>query len=145
MKTAKVHLHRYSQNKTQTLGIVTVLIDGQPKYACISLERGWRNNQNNISCVPKGEYGLKLEYSPRFKKMLWELKGVPNRTEAKFHSANYWNELNGCIALGIKSADINADNFLDVIKSRFAMGLFHESLEGLKEAKLIITTEKGLH
>ncbi len=144
MKKPIVTIHRYIQDENQSSGVVTVFIDGQPVYSGVSLERGWRNNESNVSCVPAGEYPLKLEYSPRFKKDLWELKEVPNRSEAKFHSANYWNQLNGCIALGLKYADINADNYADVVKSVIAMSLFHEVLRGFKEATLIITTEKGL-
>ncbi len=93
MKTATVHLHRYWQDNNQTSGIVTVFVDNKPVFSAVSLERGWRNNESNVSCVPAGEYPLILEYSPRFKKELWELKNVPNRSEAKFHSANYWNQL----------------------------------------------------
>ncbi len=144
MKTATVHLHRHWQDKNQTSGTVTILIDDKPVFSAVSLERGWRNNKRNESCVPAGEYPLKLEYSPRFKKDLWELKKVPDRAEAKFHAANYWKQLEGCIALGLRYADINADNYADVVKSKIAMGLFHEALKGYREAKLVITTEGGI-
>ncbi len=144
MKTAIVKLHRHNQDEKQTLGTVTVLVDGNPVFSAVSLERGWQNNKRNVSCVPAGQYPLVLEYSPRFERELWELKEVPNRSEAKFHAANYWEQLNGCIALGVKSKDINNDNYLDVIKSRCAIASFHEALKGFTEATLIITVEKGL-
>lgn len=112
--------------------------DGRIEYIGKSLERGWRNNQNNISCVPEGTYTLKLEYSPRFRKDLWELYGVPNRSECKFHAANYWKQLNGCIALGNKHIDINGDGDPDVTSSRVTMNRFHEVMFGNNIATITI-------
>ena len=111
---------------------------GNIEYIGASLERGWRNNEKNISCIPEGTYPLKLEYSPKFKKDLWELYDVPNRSEIKFHVANYWKELNGCIALGNKHKDINNDGDPDVTSSRLTMKKFHEVMNGLSQAKVII-------
>jgi len=108
------------------------------EYIGVSLERGWRNNEKNISCVPEGKYDLKLEWSPRFKKDLWELYGVPNRSEIKFHVANYWKELNGCIALGMKHKDINGDGDPDITSSRITMNNFHNIMSGMSQAKVII-------
>lgn len=110
---------------------------GKCEYVGKTLERGWRNNQSNISCVPEGEYDLRLENSPRFRKDLWELYGVPNRSECKFHAANYWRQLNGCISLGNKHLDIDGDGDPDVTSSRDTMKKFHNMMVGT-EAKLII-------
>ena len=71
-----------------------------------------------------------LEYSNRFKKKLWEIKGVSNRSECKFHSANYWFQLNGCIALGLSLKDINNDCYNDVTSSKKALKSFHSALKG---------------
>jgi hypothetical protein len=91
-----------------------------------------------ISCIPSGEYKCVLEYSARFKRDLWEIKGVPNRSECKFHSANYWHDLNGCIALGTHYADIDGDGFRDILNSKKTMAKFHKALEGLTEVQLIV-------
>jgi hypothetical protein len=115
---------------------------GIVEYIGCSLERGWRDNQNNVSCVPEGEYDLKLEWSPRFGKDLWELYGVPGRSECKFHVANYWNQLNGCIALGRKHKDINSDGDPDVTSSRITMGEFHDALAGQSQSKVKIRNIK---
>lgn len=93
-----------------------------------SLERGWVDNQNRISCVPEGVYSLEFEYSDRFKKELWELKGVPGRSECKFHAANYWHQLNGCIALGNNRKHIDGDLIMDVTSSRNTMTEFHNAM-----------------
>jgi len=99
-------------------------------YLACTLERGWLDNKARVSCVPEGIYNLKLEHSPRFKKKLWELYGVPGRSECKFHAANYWRQLNGCIALGTKHIDIDGDGDTDVTSSRATMAKFHKALEG---------------
>ncbi len=137
MKT--IIINRDVLQDNQTLGVCYIKSEkNNPKYVGFSLERGWKNNQNNISCIPEGTYKVVLEYSARFKKDLWEIKGVPNRAECKFHSANYWYQLNGCIALGRKRIDINSDGYADVTSSRDVMNEFHELLKGEKEAVLIV-------
>jgi hypothetical protein len=113
--------------------------DGRVEYIGPSIERGWNGNQNNISCVPTGTYPLKLEYSPRFKKDLWELKEVPGRAECKFHPANYARQLEGCIAIGTKFKDIDGDKIPDVTASGPTMDRFHKSMGDATEAIVIIT------
>lgn len=135
----KVVLYRFWQDTNQTLGNCTVLDkNGKPLFSSLSLERGWRNNETRVSCVPLGEYKLKLEWSNRFNTYLWELKDVPNRSECKFHAANYWHELNGCISLGLKLADLNRDGYPDITSSRNTMKAFHIALKGETEVALII-------
>lgn len=139
MEIRTVVLHRYNSTKTQSIGSVSVLDSkGKTIFSCKSLERGWNNNERNVSCVPKGRFTIKLEWSNRFKSRLWELKNVPNRSECKFHSANYWNQLNGCVALGLELKDINGDGLLDTTSSRVAMKAFHEAMGIATEAELII-------
>lgn len=140
-----VKITRYSQDENQTLGSCVVLNDkNEPVFSSISLERGWRGNERNISCVPIGVYELVLEYSPRFKKYLWELKGVDGRSECKFHASNFWKQLNGCIALGNQPTDINNDGYLDVLNSGNTMKLFHKAFKKETKALLIITGKENI-
>ena len=137
MKT--VIIDRFKVTHNYSLGICYVKNeDGSVQYIGKSLERGWRNNQSRVSCVPPGVYPLKLEYSPRFRKHLWELYGVPNRSECKFHAANYWQQLNGCIAIGNNHKDINGDGDPDVTSSRIAMKRLHYYLSGNNLARVEI-------
>lgn len=143
--TPIITIHRKNGNKDQTLGFCNVQNEMfVPLFSSISLERGKRFNAQNISCIPKGQYKVVLEYSDKFKCMLWEIKDVPNRSECKFHAANYFSELNGCIALGIKPSDINNDGQIDITQSKTTMNSFHEALRPYKEALLIITEESYL-
>jgi len=142
MKTIKIH--RYWQDLNQTSGVTTILNENNfPLFASLCLERGWRGNKPNVSCIPIGDYIVKLEYSPRFDKMLWEIKDVPGRSECKFHSANYWFQLNGCVSLGLRYKKLNSDNYRDVTNSKNTMSAFHASLNGFT-AKLIITGDNGI-
>ena len=142
MRTIKIV--RDWQDKNQTLGKCTVYDEcNKPLFSALSLERGWRNNENRVSCVPLGTYTVVLEYSDKFEMDLWELKNVPNRSECKFHSANYWFQLNGCIALGRTLADIKNDDYQDVTSSKSTMKDFHEALKGETQIDLIITDGEG--
>ena len=137
MKTIKIK--RTFQNDRQSLGVCTVFDEqNRAVFSGLSMERGWLDNLKNISCVPKGHYTLVLEYSPKFDRELWELKNVPNRAECKFHAANYWHQLNGCISLGSRLIDIDKDGFYDIANSGNTMLSFHVVLRGETRAKLII-------
>ncbi|WP_372744295.1 DUF5675 family protein [Lutibacter sp.] len=145
MKTPLIKLHRYSQDQNQSLSTTVILDDSNnPLYSSITLERGWRNNKQGESCIPAGVYDVVLEYSPKFKKDLWEIKNVPNRSECKFHSANYWHQLNGCIAPGRRPKYLNSDKYLDVTDSVNTLKDFHAALKGFTKAILIITTEPNI-
>jgi hypothetical protein len=134
----RIEIFRLEYEEKQVLGDCVITEDDQELFSSKSLERADNNNQRMISCIPEGEYKCVLEYSARFKTDLWEIKGVPNRSECKFHSANYWHDLNGCIALGDRFLDINHDGFRDVLNSNNTMKKFHKVLEGLTEIQLIV-------
>lgn len=137
MKT--IIVNRDWQDKNQTLGVCYVKDErGRIIFKSEAIERGWRDNQRRVSCIPSGEYPVKLEHSNRFRKKLYEIYEVPNRSECKFHAANYARQLNGCIALGQKRKDIDSDGYIDVTSSRNTMALFHKAMGGDTEAILIV-------
>lgn len=137
MYTLKIKRHQ--QNENQTIGSID-LLDNENNllFSSVSLERGWNENKTDISCVPLGTYKAVFEYSNKFKTSLWELKNVPNRSECKFHAANYWYQLNGCIALGLQVTDINNDGFVDITKSKSTMTIFQEILRYENTINVII-------
>lgn len=139
----KVRLQRLWEDRNQTTGVLTVIDHtGQPVYASLCIERGDRNNQKNVSNVPPGTYPLVLEFSPRFNCDLYELKNVPNRSECKVHASNYWKQLNGCIAPGVKLKDMNKDGYYDVTDSRNALSAFHRALRGTRRTTITILDPK---
>lgn len=131
-----VKLIRTYQDKL-TIGVFIVFDDNMPILSCLSLELPWRDNEPNVSCVPEGEYEIKYEYSNKFKRFLWELKGVPDRSEVKIHPANNVNELEGCIALGIKLSLRSA-----LVSSRPSVEQFQRIMENTKSSKITITKWK---
>ena len=52
--------------------------------------------------------------------------------------SNYWNQLNGCIALGDTAENIGKDFRLDVTNSGDTMDDFHRLLRNESEIKVII-------
>lgn len=79
--------------------------DGE--FICYSVEKRWRDNRPNISCVPEGTYGLREYQSPRFGLSLALVNhdlgvgivpGESHRSMILIHAANKPSELQGCIA-----------------------------------------------
>lgn len=134
----RLKLQRHYENDNYTLGTLLVLNEkGMPIFACFCIERGDLDNAVNVSNFPPGTYDIKYEWSPKFKKNLWELKGVPNRSEIKIHQANFWRQLEGCIAPGLGLKNIDNDEELDVTYSEPALNALHKALKG----QLITTIE----
>lgn len=84
-------------------------------FTCETLELPWKNNQHDISCIPKGTYYCSIR--PFFSKDRYELMNVPDRTGIFIHEGNYYHDVLGCILLGIKPSDINHDGQIDVTAS----------------------------
>lgn len=69
-------------------------------FSCVTLELPWKENRSNISSIPAGKYRCYWTYSPRFKRRMYLVDGVPGRAGIRIHPANIYSQLNGCIALG---------------------------------------------
>lgn len=82
-----------------------------------SLELPWRDNEPDLSCVPEGVYHASLVDSPRFKRMVYLLQGVPGRTRCEVHPANWagdttlgWHsDLEGCTTMGISVGELTPE------------------------------------
>lgn len=141
MKT--VYILRDTIGRNQSLATQLVIDRGRVLYSGHLLERGWRDNERNISCVPAGLYDLQLEYSAKFKRKLWEAKGVPGRSECKFHSANFWDQLNGCFSPGESRFNIGHDHELDMIYSGDMLEIFMNSMGDDTSARLVIIDDNN--
>lgn len=101
----RIILERFTTSDQGTFG--KIRIDEKIFY---TLELPWRENSNNFSCIPVGVYVCDYTFSARFKKWMYQVQDVNNRTGIRIHSANlagdkscgYKCQLNGCIALGEK-------------------------------------------
>jgi len=138
-KRKKVILQRIWMDDNQSTGSLIVLDElRQPIYISPCIERGDRNNEQNVSNVPTGTYPLIWESSPKFG-MVWELKDVPNRSECKIHAANMWNQIKGCIVPGTYLGELNDDGYYDTLSSGEALKRFHLALEDMQEQGTTIT------
>ena len=116
----KAFLKRQNDNGKATIGILFFEIEGKVTTLS-SLELPWLDNKCCISCIPKGTYKVITSLSTKYKKQMWEVLDVEGRSGIRIHSANYSNELEGCIALGLHRVDINNDETMDVLNSRKAI------------------------
>ena len=117
-----VFLFRIYQDDKQSLGCVSIYGDKEVNVFK-TLELANKQNQHNVSCIPAGAYRCRWTRSPLFSRragvdvFTYELQDIPDRAGIRIHSANYFTELRGCIALGDAHKDINLDTKLDVIHS----------------------------
>jgi hypothetical protein len=95
-------LIRDTFSKESTLG--ELFINGE--RICDTLENPWQDNQRNISCIPEGEYPLRLRLaresaSRDYLHLL--VQDVPNRDWILFHRGNTAKDTSGCILVGLGS------------------------------------------
>lgn len=97
MSNLSIHfkLIRISSMESGTFG---VLLDGELPF-CLTIERPWFNNEQNISCIPSGKYLCRRVHSPRFGNT-FEVGDVPGRSAILFHKGNVMDDSHGCIIVG---------------------------------------------
>ena len=74
------------------------------EFMCDTLENPYLNNVRNISCIPEGQYSVRLrtarESATRDYLHLL-VQDVPNRDYILFHIGNSARDTSGCILVGI--------------------------------------------
>lgn len=131
----RITLTRLESSDHGTFGTFVVPNDDYNEYF-YSGELPWRDNASNVSCIPTGTYRAVWSFSPRFKRYMYELAGVPNRTGIRIHSANFMGDdskgfkrqLNGCISLGEKLGVMDGQRALLV--SSPAVRRFQDLMKG---------------
>ena len=99
VKGVNLLLIRDTFTKESTIG--KLYINGES--FCDTLENPYINNERNISCIPEGQYKVRLRL-PResatrdYLHLL--VKDVPNRDWILFHIGNYPSQTQGCILVG---------------------------------------------
>ena len=93
-------LIRDTFSKESTIG--ELFLNGE--RICDTLENPWQDNQRNISCIPEGEYPVRLRLaresaSRDYLHLL--VQDVPNRDWILFHRGNTSKDTSGCILVGL--------------------------------------------
>lgn len=89
----------------------------------------------SVSRIPAGTYRAVLEYSPAHGRKLWELKGVPGRSEIQFHSGAVVAHSKGCVLTGTRFGAINGE--IGILYGKAGETLLAKELEG--EVECLIT------
>ncbi|MBD3630528.1 DUF5675 family protein [Cyclobacterium sp.] len=117
MNKNSLSMIRDVQSPNDTRGRLFVLDEnGAIVFFCFTLELPWKDNQQNISCIPEGRYKVKKRSSQKYGNHL-HILDVPGRSWILIHEANFVSQLRGCIAIGKARADINGDGLEDVTES----------------------------
>jgi len=95
---------------------------------CDTLENPYLDNQRNISCIPAGQYNVRLRLAREsatrdYLHLL--VQEVPNRSYILFHIGNTAKDTQGCILVGLKRQQDFVSN------SRLAMDLLMKEIINL--------------
>ncbi len=106
-------------NHLQTCGRFVLLNEnGDVVFKAASLELPWMGNMRNMSCISAGSYLVSKVNSPKFGEGTFSVNNVKGRSHILIHAGNFTRDIEGCILLGEKFADIDNDKITDVTNSR---------------------------
>ena len=132
-----IKIKRFYSGDKQTNGILSIENDGDLIFECYTLELPWKDNQHNISCIPKGEYEVEFRYSQKHGNHL-HILNVKDRSYILIHSNNYVLTLRGCVGVGDKLFDLNNDGLVDTTNSKKTLKKIMSFVEKDKIYKLKI-------
>lgn len=90
-------LTRINSSDNGTIGKLTNNAD--QSRVCYTCELPWKNNQNQISCIPHGVYTVTKFKSPS-KGDVFLVHDVPHRDMIEIHAGNTMHDVLGCICVG---------------------------------------------
>lgn len=123
---------------TSTEIMSSLHFEGETLYI---MERAWKNNKSNISCIPSGEYickFLKRSASGKYRNV-WHVQNVPNRSGILIHNGNFVTHTKGCPLIGKKLGVLGRRKA--VLGSRSGLRKFNRVM-GKEDFKLIIIGEQ---
>ncbi len=102
LATINLLIIRDTFTKKSTIG--ELFLNGE--RMCDTLELPWKDNQRSISCIPEGEYKVRLRLAREsatrdYLHLL--VQDVPNRDWILFHRGNSAKDTSGCILVGLGS------------------------------------------
>lgn len=128
-------LHRMRENEVCTMGRIET---EDFQQLCVTLEEPWRDadknglGDKNVSRIPAGEFRAFRRLSPARGHEVFELEGVPGRTNVQLHKGNTVEDTLGCILIG------TAFGTNCITGSKFAFEKFMAELKHVDEFTLIV-------
>jgi hypothetical protein len=112
-------------------------------FECCTMELPFRDNRQDVSCIPKGIYIAERVQSPRYGEC-FQVKDVPGRSHILFHNGNwagdetmgFRSDSEGCILVGEFLTPIAGQ--LAVSNSRKTLKKFMEAAKKINRFHLII-------
>lgn len=106
-------------------GISGVLIYGN-REVCRILEEEWKDNEKNISSIPRGSYLCKRYVRPSSGLVTFVVTGVEGRDYILFHPGKTELDTKGCLLTGMEIGEIEAkdeesgktENQLAILRSK---------------------------
>lgn len=144
-----LRLTRTDQNADGVFGAM-MLPGGTVLQTC---EDDWKDNAKGQSCIPAGQYVLRRTIFHKHGYETFEVAGVPGRERILVHIGNTEEDLEGCIAVGMRRGSLWIAKDEDtgeahlkgaVVASREAFGLFMAALTHTDEAVLVVEWAPGL-
>ena len=124
-------LTRIAKKKGYTIGRLQATLsaaDGaRLAYFCDTLEPTWRDYAHGgrkikgQSAIPEGRYAVVISWSPKMKKWLPILLGVPMVSGIRIHAGNTAEDTEGCILVGQnlkKGMVVNSNIWLHRLKQK---------------------------
>ena len=91
LKMKKLKLITFSNNVCTTGKLYH-----EKDMVCYTMELPWLKNAKNISCIPAGEYMVKMTNSPKYGPC-YKIRNVTGRTDILIHKGNTTLDTEGCI------------------------------------------------
>ncbi len=129
----RLKLQRLTDTGDATFGM---LVDGEANEIAITLEPPWRDNRENESCIPPGEYVARRRWSNKHGCELFGIEGVPDRSNIEIHIGNYPRDTDGCVLVGRRSSVIDDERC--IVGSVDAFKAFMRAMRSIDECPFIV-------
>ena len=93
----RIVLERFAHTPSAAFGYLRLPNRDNPFF---TVERAWRNNERDVSCIPRGIYYAAKDQTQKHGSIV-RISGVCNRHGILIHKANYAYQLAGCIGVGM--------------------------------------------
>jgi|TARA_R110002110_G_scaffold186319_2_gene393359 hypothetical protein len=137
LKKEKINLLLIRDTFTEESTVGELFINGE--RICDTLENPYLDNQRNISCIPEGEYPVRLRLAREsatrdYLHLL--IQDVPNRDFILVHRGNFPSQTQGCLLVGLGTQQNVVNN------SRLAMDLLIKEILNLGGTNINLIIKK---